>query len=368
MTTKTLKIVIVSTYPKEGSKNIGDQLITNSLISAIKDINPNASFDIVFRADKWSSVKDKILKADHVFFACLAIRRFMDKNEYPWMSKVLDSKVPFSCIASGTDLLVNKSTNIYSDISSSASSLLSRINKQAVTFTTRGQMSQFFCESLGLDQCIFNGDIAFYNTKYAEQKFISHQDIRNIIISDPHRPKAYINSLDVLINGLKNIFPDANITIAQHGINPTIQNYCDKHNIKTVKIYEKPDTGLDIYDNADLHVGYRVHAHVSALSRRKYSYLLEQDGRGCDYGLTLEKKISIPSYINVPAVLKPNKVLEKLYFKATKQPITSVSPAHQMLALIQGDKALGFEKFLNLEKQIEGFNKSTLLSLQKSLN
>lgn len=368
MNFKALKIVIVSTYPKEGSQNIGDQLITNALIAAIQDVNPNTSFEIVFRADDWREIKNKILNADHVFFACLAIRKRMDKIEYPWLSQVIDSEVPFSCIAAGTDLPVNMDENIYADITESTQSLLTQINNKAVSFTTRGVLSQFLCETLGLNQSKFNGDIAFYNTKYSKNKFVSDQDIKNIVISDPHRPKAYLNSIKVLVGGLKILFPNATIVLAQHGINPIVEEYCKAENIESIRIYEKPNSGLDIYDNADLHVGYRVHAHVSALTRRKYSYLLEQDGRGCDYGLTINKKISIPNYIDSPNISIPNDFLQKVYTRVRKSPVASISPAYQILALIKADKSMGFNKFVGLEKQIESFNNASVLSIKKSLS
>ncbi len=37
---------------------------------------------------------------------------------------------------------------------------------------------------------------------------------------------------------------------------------------------------LDFYDECNLHVGYRVHAHLRFLSQRKPSLLIEEDGRG----------------------------------------------------------------------------------------
>jgi hypothetical protein len=37
---------------------------------------------------------------------------------------------------------------------------------------------------------------------------------------------------------------------------------------------------LDFYDECSLHVGYRVHAHLHFLSRRRPSLLIEEDGRG----------------------------------------------------------------------------------------
>lgn len=38
--------------------------------------------------------------------------------------------------------------------------------------------------------------------------------------------------------------------------------------------------GFSIYDNCDLHIGYRGHAHIYNLSQRNISILIEEDGRG----------------------------------------------------------------------------------------
>jgi hypothetical protein len=43
---------------------------------------------------------------------------------------------------------------------------------------------------------------------------------------------------------------------------------------------------LAAYDDADLHVGYRVHAHLDFLSRRRPSLLVSEDGRGRGQNLT----------------------------------------------------------------------------------
>jgi len=37
---------------------------------------------------------------------------------------------------------------------------------------------------------------------------------------------------------------------------------------------------ISFYDDCDLHVGYRVHAHLYFISKRKPSYLVSEDGRG----------------------------------------------------------------------------------------
>ena len=354
------KFVIVSTYPESGSRNIGDQLITSCLKSLITDNIPDAEFSVIWRADSWDNVKDVVLSADHVLFACLAIRPDMHKKEYPYLDKIVNSDVRFSVIAAGTDLAVESNIDIYKGFSKESVHLLRELNNRVVTFTTRGGVSQEFCRRIGLDKAKFSGDIAFYDKKYNKIAFEKDTKIRKIIISDPHRDVAYMKPMGILIDELRNAFPDAELLVAQHGVSKKIEDFCESKNVKIVKIYEERYSGLDIYDQADLHVGFRVHGHVSALKRRKYSYLLEQDGRGCDYGVTIEKKISIPCYVNG----KPFFSLKNIIKLAIGRPLTvgqyvSVSPVYQLMALIRRDFENGFEKFSGIEKQIENFNKSS---------
>ncbi|MGF1704260.1 hypothetical protein L4D09_28810, partial [Photobacterium makurazakiensis] len=186
-----------------------------------------------------------------------------------------------------------------------------------------------------------------------------------IVVSDPHYARDYLNSFDTLIKGLKLEFQDSNIRIAMHGNDQTIVKYAIENNIEYQNIYDDRHKGLEIYDNADLHVGYRVHAHVSTLKRRKYSYLLEQDGRGCDYGLTIERRISIPNFRK-----SASSFIVKVIFELMKRinfPITKVSssPAEALIAMIKNDRKDGFSKFLNLELQIEKFSNDLVDELKK---
>lgn len=362
------KIVIVSTYPESGSRNIGDQLITSCLKKLIANYIPDAEFNIIWRADSWNNVKDIVLAADHIFFACLAIRPYMHRKEYPYLDKIVNSGIQFSVIAAGTDLAVERDMEIYSGFSKESISLLHDLNNSASVFTTRGGLSQEFCRRIGLDKARFSGDIAFYDKEYAEEIFEKNKKIRKIVISDPHRATAYIKAMGILVDELKGVFPDAKILVAQHGISKEIEDFCKSRNIETIKIYENRYTGLDIYDQADLHVGFRVHGHVSALTRKKYSYLLEQDGRGCDYGLAIEKKISLPCYSTEKPLLNLKNFVKFIINRplAVKH-IVSASPSYQIIALIRRDFENGFEKFLGLEKQIEKFNEASEDAIQAIL-
>jgi hypothetical protein len=352
--------VIVSTYPESGSRNIGDQLITFCLKNLITDNIPGAEFSLIWRADSWDNVKDVVLAADHVFFACLAIRPNMHKNEYPYLDKIVNSDVRFSVIAAGTDLAVARDVDIYKEFSKECIQLLHEVNNRADAFSTRGGVSQEFCRRVGLDKARFSGDIAFYDKKYNGVVFEKNTEIRKIVISDPHRAAAYIKPMGILIDELRNAFPDAKLLVAQHGVSKEIEGLCETKNVKIVKIYAERYSGLDVYDQADLHVGFRVHGHVSALKRRKYSYLLEQDGRGCDYGVTIEKKVSLPCYSTGKYLFSLTNLVKLIIGRPlTVKHEVSVSPAYQLMALIRRDVENGFERFLGLEEQIENFNKAS---------
>ncbi|TRO42104.1 polysaccharide pyruvyl transferase family protein [Pseudomonas sp. ALS1131] len=348
------KYVIVSTYPEKGSKNIGDYLITHSLISSVRDHKGECvEFSIIWRAAAWEEVRDTVMGADLVIFACLAIRPRMHEVEYPYLSKVLDSGIPYAVIAAGTDLDVHfDSGELYSSFSPETLSLLERINLGACVFTTRGYLSQSFCAHHNLFNAKFSGDIAFYDTSRCELKFEPWRPIRKIVISDPHKGGVYAKSLSLLYRGLVGIFPDSEIVVAAHGENKELKKFSSDHGVPVIDIYRDKESGLEIYSSADLHVGFRVHAHVSALSRRRYSYLLEQDGRGCDYGLTLDRKISVPGYVSIKHGIELGGV------RALRRKEVSLASVKLLLSLVENDSAQGFSKFMGLEVQLQAFVKS----------
>jgi hypothetical protein len=50
---------------------------------------------------------------------------------------------------------------------------------------------------------------------------------------------------------------------------------------------------IAFYAHADLHVGYRVHAHLAFLSARRPSILIEEDGRGAGQAMTLHPEVRL---------------------------------------------------------------------------
>lgn len=368
-------IVVISTYPETGSKNIGDQLITDSVLAAIKGIAQKKGFEIniktVFRADSWSNVKKIICKADFIVFACLAIRNKMTTDEYPYLEKILKIGIPFGVVSSGTSIPVyNKRSDILKGFSKDTISVLRRMDNQAKFFSTRGVLSQLVCKEMRIDNSFFAGDIAFFSENIRNKAFKLPKHVENIVVSSPHNPDVYRESLTTLIVDLKKIFPNADLVLAQHGESDFFKDFCNKQKIQLVEIYKDKHSGLAIYDNADLHVGYRVHAHVSTLKRKKPSYLLEQDGRGADYGLTINVKCSVPNYIdNIDVAEKisiiANRVSKKILSTDVIERVASPMPAKLIVSMIENDLKIGFSKFNCIDEQVNWFSENHIEYLSK---
>ena len=356
-----MKYVLVSTYPKEGTQNIGDKLIEQCCSNAIRSVDPKADISAIWRASSWNDVKDVIHSSDRIVFACLAIRKNI-LSVYPYLENILNASIPFSVLSAGTALPIEAANLFSKGFTANDLDILKRTAYAAQTFTTRGVLSQAFCEKNGLHEAKLSGDIAFFDNRYDELKFAKTKSIANIAISDPHYSQFYESAFEELVNSLKNFFPNANIDCLLHGKNSTIKTLCDKLELKCHAIYQQPNTGLNIYDNYDLHVGFRIHGHVSALKRRIPSYLLEQDGRGTDYGLTFSRKISIPCY------RVPRPVSQKLCNEKEKMPaqVTAAPSSIQLLStIIAQDYLDGFVRFLGFETEINRFNTRNISEIKK---
>lgn len=348
------KYTIVSTFPAHGSQNIGDALITKATKDLIRSVKgEDVCFNIVWRAEKWENIEKGVLESDAVIFACLAIRENMESNTYPFINQIISSNIPYAILSAGTSLNINE-LEYPLKLRDDSIKFLKKLSDKALIFTTRGLLTQQFCLDNNLNNSIFTGDIAFHDSRFENRKFSKLSEVKRIVISDPHYSNLYLDGFIQLIRNISTLFPQATIAIHIHGKNPIIENYCKTHNVNYQLIYEDIEGGLDLYDDYDLHVGFRVHGHVSMLKRRKPSYLLEQDGRGHDYGLSLNVNSSYPCFNPIMSqASKINKVLTKFFPK--NYSMEHVYSVNIITTMIKEDINSDFAKFLCLEDQIREF-------------
>lgn len=350
-----MKIVVVSTYPRAGSQNVGDKLIENASIRAIHHVAPEAEVTVIWRAESWNNVKAAVSVADHVLFACLAIRNDM-ASTYPFLANVLDTGRPVSALSAGTSLKPHLDAFYSTGFSDTDIDLLRRFDQSATAFSTRGLLTQAFCRHHGLLNATFSGDVAFFDPRFDRRVFREMRAIDRIVISDPHYAQDYAAAFRSLVRGLRDLFPNARLDCALHGKTPLTEALAREMEIGVRPIYTTPEDGTGAYDDYDLHVGFRVHGHVSALQRRIPSYLLEQDGRGADYGLTLNVNSTVPCYRHFAD--------DRRLFRKKATYAVHGSAIDMMMAMIAADADDGFRKFVGMERQIASFNEACMTAVQ----
>lgn len=128
--------------------------------------------------------------------------------------------------------------------------------------------------------CINNVDIS----KFRADLF------RKICVSEP----ANDSNLPLLIGLLKHLrekYPSSEIVLVNHRevkqeLKTELDELLKRDSIGFVNIAGSVD-GFSIYDNCDLHVGFRVHAHIYNLSKRNQTILFSEDIRGAGVNQTL---------------------------------------------------------------------------------
>lgn len=134
---------------------------------------------------------------------------------------------------------------------------------------------------------------AWYDLNSLSLAKLSYTNVTTIAVSDPADIIHFGNQSVLLCQELQKRFPNATFHYIFHrGMSAagTTHNYYANQYKNIVQeltqlgiiihdISNNAD-GFTIYDKCDLHIGYRVHAHIYNLSKRKRSILIEEDSRG----------------------------------------------------------------------------------------
>jgi len=135
--------------------------------------------------------------------------------------------------------------------------------------------------SKGIDSKFF-GDLVLFDSDYTNRSQIPKK-IRNIAFSVQHHPKYNEQAISFLSN-LRTLFNEqVKFFVTFHSEPNMVTNYFEKntshlYNVEYVNLCGEAEK-LDFYNNIDLHVGYRLHGHISFLRRKKPTILMAEDVR-----------------------------------------------------------------------------------------
>ncbi len=274
-------------------KNAGDYLIAHRSQLLIKNLIPKIEIIPIWEGEKCSKIEGIIKDVDGVVFGG---GPFFTSRIYP-------EDIPFVADLENFDLpMINigggwfghnddaKTIRDY-PINNSSLELLKKIETLSGALSCRDWHTANMLR-LKKYKAEMHGCPAWYDINYINMNTLrSKKTIQTICISDPANVRNS-KAARVLIEVMKREYPNAKIKYVFHrgtweevdgkiGVQRKagIEQALCENDIEWVDIsggYE----GFEVYDSCDLHIGFRVHAHIYNLSHRNRSILIEEDGRG----------------------------------------------------------------------------------------
>ena len=175
-----------------------------------------------------------------------------------------------------------------------SSQFLSKIHTKINSSSCRDIITEEILHNNGIKNVTMTGCPVWYDLDSIGQEFANSFNPKDILITTPASPRfLFLNTK--LVKLIHSEFPDAKITLSFHRGILWDKETSVKHSmayilmvlfakavspkIKVVDVSYDLNK-IDFYKNCDFHIGFRVHAHLHFLSRRKPSLLINEDGRG----------------------------------------------------------------------------------------
>ena len=338
-------------------KNAGDYLIKNRAIDILKYYYPECVINEFYRNESLNDKIDELNSNDIIIFAGgPGYYETFYPELAPFVDNLDDIKIPIMIMGMGWYGDNTSVDTIYSEtFRDKMKSLLKRVSNDTNVLGCRDYYSVDILRNNGFDGGLMTGCPAWYNLeKINEIKYRgkSLNDIKKICVSDCGNVKNIASVLEVLIF-LRKFFADAEISLVCHRddvLNHSgIMDYLNNIGI-IVKNIAGSDEGFKIYDDCDIHIGFRVHAHIYNLSERRLSILVEEDGRGAG----VNDALGLPNIRVYKSDVVGNKKNDKIIFQLEDY----------MLNLITSDYMeieRAFETMCRTYKQMEKF----VLSISK---
>lgn len=274
-------------------KNSGDFLISYRSQCLIKNIVPGCEIDAIWEGEAESVIREHLKgKNGVVFGGGPFFTHHIHPKDIPFISDLSSIEVPMINVGGGWFGIDNRYATVANyEIDDSSIQLLKKIEASAECLSCRDWYTVNMLKEKGFN-AEMHGCPAWYDIKrVASSEVRAIKGIRKICISDP----ANLNNLGAtakLIELIRTNYPISEIVFVFHRgawepeegkrgetrralLEPVLR----ENKIEWIDIsggYE----GFSVYDDCDLHIGFRVHAHIYNLSRRNRTILLEEDGRG----------------------------------------------------------------------------------------
>lgn len=289
-----------------GSKNnAGDYLIKYRAKQLFEALRPDRELVDV---DAWKERDDKLLEVFNSAQAVIltggpSLQRRMYPNIYKVLGNIDDIKVPILAMAIGWRAFPGEWLQTHSyRFSEETTKLLRRIESSGYASSVRDYHSLNALLHQGFKSFSMTGCAALYDLDYVGKSYSSSNEIKRVAFSLGvafAKDRDHEKNFKKLIVGLRNKFQGEKFDVVFHHsldrehfhkVYNRQDDFFDKHEkfakwltsegISYTDISGSAETMMNYYNLVDLHIGYRVHAHIYMSSVNKLSILIAEDGRG----------------------------------------------------------------------------------------
>lgn len=261
--------------------NAGDFLIQDRATYLLRSVYPNAEIRLFLRTNIERDF-DEIEQCDVIVF-----------TGGPLIMTDIDKSIPVKKSMQFTKPIMmlgcgwygdegNKSNNFTYYFTEGTLAFYRKVTQEGYGIGCRDIYTYRALLAYGLNNVHMTGCPAWYNPNLIyPEPVIEDKEIKSICISDPARPSNQKQCMSIIAY-LHLRYPHANITFVFHrDIDEMFKALLQETypHARIVSISGSTE-GFSVYDKCDLHVGYRVHAHIYNLSLCKKTILIEEDGRG----------------------------------------------------------------------------------------
>ena len=285
-----------------GAKNnAGDFLIKRQAIDVLTRLRPDRKLVL---QDAWRSCDETKIKTINESRALILTGGpSLQKNMYPGIYPLVNDleKITAPIILMGVGWKSQKGqwsdTRSYS-FNKSSKLLLKKISEAPYISSVRDYHSQNALNYHGLNNVITTGCPALFETREFEEKNAELQKIGFSLGVTFLKSKRMELQAKEIISGLQKSFPGTNLVVAfhhslsndflkTHGAtshhlesHQTFAGWLDQNDIPYKDVSGSAEAMAEFYASTDLHIGYRVHAHIHMTSLNRRTILLAEDGRG----------------------------------------------------------------------------------------
>ena len=287
-----------------GAKNnAGDFLIKYRAKQLFKEFRPDREI-IDFNA--WEKFDDEKLRIVNKSCALILMGgQSLQKNMYPGIYKLRDNlddiKVPIIAMGIGWKSINGEWQDTYKYMLNEKSiSLLEKINSSGYLSSVRDYHTLNAIRFKKFENFLMTGCPAYYDLDFINKEvmtpkikkvafslgvsFIKSPSMERLMkenilkcqeeFSDKEFEVVFHHSLD------KEKFLSTHNGTSKHvESHNTFALWLDRQNISYVDISGSAENLMNYYKSVDLHIGYRVHAHIFMNSIAKFSILISEDGR-----------------------------------------------------------------------------------------